>query len=252
MAISDPRDFAAHPGSPAFATTRWSVVAAAGAGASPDARAALTTLCETYWYSVYAFIRRRGCSAEDARDLTQEFFATLIEKEYLQAADRERGRFRSFLLTAVKRFLSKEYERATAQKRGGTRQHISLDFDAGESRYRIEPFHNSTPERLFERRWALTVLDRVVQRLEQEYADGGKAELFARLKAGLTGPAETAPYAEIAAELQTTPGAVKVAAHRLRKRYREILKAEIAETLVDPGDVRDELQHLLQAVRGES
>ena len=238
--------------SPRFATTRWSIVAAAGAGASPDARAALTTLCETYWYPVYAFMRRRGCGAEDAGDLTQEFFAILIEKEYLQTADSDRGRFRSFLLTAVKRFLSKQRERDGALKRGGGQKPISLNFEAGEARYQLEPAHEWTPERIFERRWALTLLDRVVERLGAEYAARGKEALFERLKACLTDPADAPLYAQIADELELSEGAVKVAAHRMRSRYREILKAEVAETLADPANTGDELRHLLQAIRGES
>jgi RNA polymerase sigma-70 factor (ECF subfamily) len=239
-------------GSPRFATTRWSIVAAAGARASPDARAALTILCETYWYPVYAFVRRRGSNAEDARELTQEFFATLIEKEYLRAADSDRGRFRSFLLTAVKRFLSKQRERDGALKRGGGQKPMSLDFEAGEARYRLEPSHDWTPERIFERRWALTLLDRVVERLAEEYAARGKSRLFEQLKTCLTDPADAPKYAQIAAELQMSEGAVKVAAHRLRSRYREILKAEVAETLADPAEAGEELRELLQAVGGGS
>lgn len=241
---------ARNPDSPQFATTRWSVVAAAGGAASPVARAALTTLCETYWSPVYGFIRRRGHNADEAADLTQEFFATLIEKDYLQAADSERGRFRSFLLTAVKRFLSKQRERDGALKRGGGQRPISLDFVAGETHYRLEPADDWTPERIFERRWALTVLERVVERLGEEYAARGKAPLFERLKACLTGAADAPALAQVASELQMSEGAVKVAAHRLRSRYREVLKAQIADTVSDPADVDDELRHLLIAVRG--
>ena len=227
-------------------------MAAAGAGPSPDARAALTTLCQSYWYPVYSFVRRRGYSADDGRDLTQEFFATLIEKDYLQAADRDRGRFRSFLLTAVKRFLSKQRERDGALKRGGGQKPMPLDFESGEERYRLEPSHDWTAERVFDRRWALTLLDRVVERLKAEYTERGKGALFERLKATLTDPADAPAYAQIAAELQMSEGAVKVAAHRMRTRYREILKAEIAETLADPGETGEELQYLLQAIRGGS
>ena len=252
--MSDPSDphHALHAASASFATTRWSLIAAASADPSPGARAALATLCEVYWYPVYAFVRRRGYNADDSGDLTQEFFATLIEKDYLHAADSERGRFRSFLLTAVKRFLSRQRERATAKKRGGGRKHLPLDLESGEARYSLEPHHELTPERIFERRWALTLLDRVLALLQDEYQARGKQGLLEKLRPCLTSPADEPQYAGVAAELGMTEGAVKVAVHRMRQRYRELLRQEIAGTVADPADAEDELRHLLSAVRGEA
>ena len=235
-----------------FATTRWSVVLAAGGERSTEGRQALATLCETYWYPLYAYVRRRGYAAADAQDLTQAFFATLLEKEYLRAADRERGRFRSFLLTALKRFLVKEWDRAHAQKRGGTHKGISLDVRSGETRYSQEPSHDWTPERIYERRWALTLLDQVMARLRRRYVADGKGDLFDLLKAFLTGESGAPPYSEVAAGLGMTEGAVKVAAHRLRRRYRELLRSEIAQTVAHPDEVDDELRLLRAAVRGET
>ena len=234
-----------------FATTHWSVVIAAGEGSSPESETALATLCETYWYPLYAYVRRRGHTAEDAQDLTQAFFAVLLEKEYVRAADRERGRFRSFLLTALKRFLSKERDKARAQKRGGGRITISLDMQSGESRYAQEPSHEWTPERVYERRWALTLLDQTMARLRRRYVDTGKAEVFDGLKAFLSGEGDAPAYGEVAEEMGMTEGAVKVAVHRLRQRYRDALRSEIAQTVADPAEVDDELDHLLEAIRGE-
>jgi RNA polymerase sigma-70 factor (ECF subfamily) len=234
-----------------FATTRWSVVVAAGQRGTVGSETALATLCESYWYPVYAFLRRRGYKPQDAQDLTQGFFAVLLEKDYVRAADRELGRFRTFLLTAVSRYLSKERERKRAQKRGGKQAALSLDFDAGELRYQLEPADEWTPERLFERRWALTVLDRVLERLGQDYANQSKGKLFSRLKIFLTGASQLPAYAELAGELDLSEGAVKVAVHRLRRRYRELLKQEIAGTVATEDDVADELNCLLAALRGE-
>jgi RNA polymerase sigma-70 factor (ECF subfamily) len=235
-----------------FATTHWSVVLAAGRHASPDSQMALAALCRTYWYPLYAYVRRQGRNAEDARDLTQEFFATLLEKDYLRAADSQRGRFRSFLLTAFKHFLSKERERANAQKRGGGRQSLSIDFQAGEYQYHQEPAHDITPEKIYERRWAVTLLQEVLQRLQDEFAGAGKQSLFERLKDFLTGEKATTTYRQIADELGTTEGALKVAVHRLRQRYRELLRAEIAQTVTGPEEVEDELRQLFAAVRSQN
>jgi RNA polymerase sigma-70 factor (ECF subfamily) len=236
-------------GDPQFHTTRWSLIAAAEGGGE-HSRAALEELCQAYWYPVYAFIRRRGSSADDAADLAQAFFAALLEKEYLADADQERGRFRAFLLTAVARFVAKERDRAAAQKRGGGRRLLSIDFAAGESRYLHEPAHGWTPDRIFERRWALTLLDRTLAALRQEHADAGKLPLFDALKVFLTGEAGAPPLREVAAALGTSEGAVKVAVHRLRQKYRESLRAEIAQTVAAEGDVDDELSRLLAALRG--
>jgi RNA polymerase sigma-70 factor (ECF subfamily) len=233
-----------------FATTRWSIVLAAGRAGAGDAEAALATLCRTYWYPVYAFIRRRGYDRSDAEDLTQEFFTALLEKDYVRLADRERGRFRTFLLTAVSRFLAKQHERSRSAKRGGDRTVLAVDLAAGEGRYLLEPVENWTPERLFERRWALTLLERVVARLHERYAEQGKGALFEQLKGFLTNPDSESPLAEMAERLGMTEGAVKVAVHRLRRRYRDLLKEEISETVSAPDELDDELECLLAALRG--
>jgi len=237
-------------GDPQFHTTHWSLVVAAAGQEGEKPRAALEELCQAYWYPIYAFIRRRGSSAEDARDLTQAFFATLLEKGYLADADPERGRFRSFLLTAVARFVTKEYEKAVAKKRGGGRKSLSLDFDAGEARYQREPSHDWTAERIFERRWALTLLDRTLSALRQEHETAGKLSLFDALKIFLTGESGAPPLRQVAQTLEMTEGAVKVAVHRLRQKYREQLRSEIAQTLTAEDDVENELAVLWAALRG--
>jgi RNA polymerase sigma-70 factor (ECF subfamily) len=236
-------------GKPRFATTQWSLVVAAGDLLRPDANAALATLCERYWYPVYAFVRRRGYIAADAQDLTQEFFATLLEKEYLRSADRERGRFRTFLLTAVARFLSKQVERAAAQKRGGGRKPLSIDLADAEGRYLLEPADRYTPEVLFERRWAMMLLDRAIGRLASDYARKGKSSLFERLRPHLIGSDNEAEYGALATGLDMTTGALKVAIHRLRRRFGQTLKEEIADTVAGPDELEDEINRLLVAVR---
>lgn len=236
------------PQSPRFATTQWSLVVAAGRASSPDADDALATLCETYWYPLYAFARRRGQAAEDARDLVQEFFSRMLEKDYLQTADRERGRFRSFLLTVFKRFLSNERDRQLAQKRGGGKSLLSIDVQAGEDRYRFEPTDDWTPERIYERRWAITLLDRVMARLRQDYVDKEKGALFEQCKETLVGA--HVDYEQARHSLGMAPAAVRVAAHRLRQRYRDMIESEVLQTLDDPGEIKDELNHLKSALRG--
>ncbi len=234
-----------------FATTHWSLVVAAGKRQEPDGEAALAALCETYWYPLYAYLRRRGYDAPDAQDLTQGFFAKLLEKDYLDDADQQRGRFRSFLITALKRYVSKQREHASAQKRGGNRKRLSFDFEAGESHYRIEPSHDSTPDRIFDRRWALTVLDNSLTKLRQDYETSDKSRLFESLKVFLTG--EKGNSCKQVAEVHNmTEGAVKAAVHRLRKKYRELIRAEIAKTVADPGDIDDELRSLQAALRSEN
>jgi RNA polymerase sigma-70 factor (ECF subfamily) len=233
-----------------FATTHWSLVIAAVKSPSPQSRAALEELCGCYWYPVYAFVRRRGHQAEDARDMTQEFFARLLEKDYLEAADRERGRFRTFLLTAVSHFLSNERERACAQKRGGGLTPLSLDFERGEERYKNEPADPWTAEKIFDRRWALTLLDQAVASLKQEYLAAGKRSLFDELKVFLTGDSGAPPHEELAGRLEMSAGAIKVAVHRLRQKYREALRQRIAQTVAAEEDVESELQDLLSALRG--
>jgi RNA polymerase sigma-70 factor (ECF subfamily) len=226
------------------------MVLAAGGQTSPQSAEALETLCETYWYPLYAYLRHSGCSADEARDLTQEFFAHLLEKKSLAVADRERGRFRSFLLSSLKHFRANERDRARAQKRGGGRTTLSIDLQDAESRYQNEPAHDLTPEKVFERRWALALLDRVLARLREEFAQAGKTKLFDRLKVFLSGEKSAKSQRESADQLGMTEGAVKVAVHRLRRRYRELLRSEIAETVATPDEVEDELRQLLAALGG--
>ncbi len=234
-----------------FATTRWSIVLAAGDRRSPDGDCALQALCRTYWYPLYAYARRRGHSAEEAADVTQEFFSRLLEKNFLQSADRSRGRFRSFLLTVFKRFLSSERDKQQALKRGGGLQHFSIDLQAGERQYSCEPSHDWTPEKLYERRWAMTLLQNVLSSLEREYRSKGQNRLFEVGKVYLTGSPGAPPYSVSAAELDMTESAVRVAVHRLRGRYRELLKQEVTQTIESPETVEEELRHLRAAIRGE-
>jgi RNA polymerase sigma factor (sigma-70 family) len=231
-----------------FATTRWSLVLAAGRPSSPDAAAALSSLCEKYWYPLYAFARRRGYSVHDAADLTQSFFATLLEKDSLRTADQQKGRFRSFLLTMFKRFLSKERDRNLARKRGGDRTILSFDVETAEARFRREPADAHTPERAFERQWATTLLARVLQKLEQEYIERDRGAVFSACRGSLVGAGVAGGYAQTAAALNMTEGAVKIAVHRMRQRYRELLKQEVADTVDSTQEIDEELRTLLAAV----
>lgn len=233
-----------------FAETRWSVVLAAGGASSPQADDALAKLCRTYWYPLYAFVRRQGHSAPDAQDLTQGFFARLLEKRAIGAVERERGKFRSFLLASLKHFLANEWDKARAQKRGGGDAHIPLDTFSAETRYGLEPAHDLTAEKIFERRWALTLLDQTLARLRDEYVASGKERLFEQLKTTLTGESASLPYTELGTRLAMSEGAVKVAVHRLRQRYREVLRAEIIETVASPAEVDGELRHLFATLSG--
>ncbi|NLE37726.1 MAG: sigma-70 family RNA polymerase sigma factor [Pirellulaceae bacterium] len=230
-----------------FATTRWTMVLCAGGGQSPESRAALAVLCESYWFPLYAFVRRAGHSVDDAQDLTQEFFARLLAQPLLERADREKGKFRTFLLAAMKHFLADQWDRARAQKRGGGRAVVSFDAMDAEARYRLEPADDLTPERIFERQWALALLEHVLSRLESEMASDGRSPLFDALKDTLGG-GRSATHAAIAAELGMTEGAVKVAAHRLRRRYRTLLREEIAQTVAGPDEVGDEIRYLLSCL----
>jgi RNA polymerase sigma-70 factor (ECF subfamily) len=205
-------------------------------------------LCQVDWYPLYAFVRRRGHSPHDAQDLTQEFLVRLLEKDYLGDVDRAKGRFRSFLLTALKHFLSKEWARAKALKRGGSHRIVSFDGLSAEDRYLREPADDATPERFFEQRWALTLLDRALTRLHEEYDAAGKSALFEQLQGCLTGDRELLPYVQLAARLDMSEGAVKVAVHRLRQRYRGVLRDEIAQTVADPAEIEDEIRHLFSAL----
>jgi RNA polymerase sigma-70 factor (ECF subfamily) len=230
-----------------FSTTRWSLVVAAANSGHPDYRRALEDLCGSYWYPVYAFVRRRGWDRDQAQDLTQGFFAELLEKQTLKAADQERGRFRSFLLTALKFYLSNEQERARAQKRGGGRSPIPLDADAAEELYRLEPVDQHTPETLFERRWALVVLERVLDRLRRELERSLHPERI-RLVECLTAEGSRGRYKQLAVDLEMSESAVKVAVHRLRRRFGELLREEVAQTVDDPKRVDDELRHLFDVM----
>jgi RNA polymerase sigma-70 factor (ECF subfamily) len=232
------------PHAAAFVTTHWSIVLSAGQSDTTRAQSALSKLCQTYWYPLYAYVRGRGHSREDAQDLTQEFFARLLQKNWIGSADREKGRFRSFLLTAMKRFLADEWDKARAQKRGGGLPLLSLQFDTAETRLRREPADEVTPEQSFERRWVLTLLDEVLKRLRTEYEQEGNAELFVELNPCLVGDRTLLPYVELAKKLALSESAVKSAVHRLRQRYRKLLRDEIAQTVAEPGDVDEELRHL--------
>jgi RNA polymerase sigma-70 factor (ECF subfamily) len=234
-----------------FATTRWTVVAAAGERSSPEGRRALAELCTAYWYPLYAFVRRKGWQPAEAQDLTQAFFAELLERDRLRMADQHRGRFRAFLMASLNHFIANQWRQAQALKRGGGLQPLSLDFASGERRYGLEPAHECTPERIFERRWAMTLLDQALARLREEYESAGKLPLFEALKAHLGGDDERLPYDELALRLDTSAGALRVAAHRLRQRCREILREEIAETVASPDQIDDELQALFRAVAGD-
>ncbi len=234
-----------------FATTQWSLVLAAGDRNSPRRDEALADLCRNYWYPLYAFARRLGHVRAAAEDLTQEFFARLLEKSFLKGASAERGRFRTFLLVCFKRFLANEHDRATAQKRSGGHPGPALDFSTAEDRYQHEPVHETTAERIFERRWALELLDRVLGRLEEEYCLAGKERLFRQLKFALTTVGVETSYREIAAKLSLSEGAVKVAVYRMRQRYGQMLTAEVARTLERPADAADEVHQLFAALRSD-
>ena len=236
--------------SPQFASTRWSVVLRAGQPDAPDGREALAGLCRTYWYPLYAHVRRRGASPPDAEDLTQEFFARLLARGTVAAADRNRGRFRTFLLTAFDRFVIDEWQKARAQKRGGTQEFVSLDFASAEERFQLEAEAGAAPERTFDRAWALALLREVLGQLEHEYRAAGRADLFSALAPTLTGAGATTAYATLGSQLGMSEGAVKVAVHRLRKRYRALLQAAIAETVASEAEAGAELQWLLEALRG--
>lgn len=235
---------------PVFVTTHWSVVLSAQDKDSTQSARALESLCRAYWYPLYAYARRAGRSPADAEDLTQGFFARLFEKDYLKSVAPAKGRFRAFLLTAFKRYSADQWDRQHAQKRGGFAPVISIDQESAESRFAAEPVHRLQPDVLFERQWARTLLDRTTSRLQEEYIATGRARLFELLRGCLAGDESASPYKEIAAQLDLTEAAVKMAVHRLRARYREILKAEIAETVASPEEVAEEIRHLFSAFEG--
>jgi RNA polymerase sigma factor (sigma-70 family) len=233
-----------------FVTTRWSVVLAAANPDSSCARQALETLCRTYWYPLYAFVRRMGRSPEDAEDLVQSFFAACLEKHYLAVADQSRGRFRSFLLIALKRFLANEHDKVRSLKRGGGQVLIELDSLSAEQRYALEPADRLSADKLFERRWALTLLEQVVGRLQAEQDAAGRGEIFDHLKEFLTSGGRGTRYEAVAQRLGLSESAIKVAIHRLRQRYRELLMEEIAHTVSNAGEIEAERRHLLSVLSG--
>jgi len=237
------------PHRPVFVTTHWSVVLTAARSDTTRARAALENLCQTYWHPLYAYVRRRGYSPEDAEDLTQAFFAKLLERNAVAAVAPEKGRFRSFLLASLNHFLADEWDKAHAQKRGGGRV-IALDLQSAETRLGEIPAENFTPEKAFEHRWAITLLEQVYQRLGGEYRAENKGMLFDTLRTTLAGASDAAPYAQLALQLDMSEGAVKVAVHRLRQRYRALLRETIADTVSSPDETEDELRYLFRTLTG--
>ncbi len=233
-----------------FATTHWSVVLEAGERASPESAAALERLCRTYWYPLYAFVRRKGYAVADAEDLVQDFFATFLQKGYVERADPARGRFRTFLLTSMQNFLHNAQDRLIALKRGGGQRLLSWDIAAVEDRYQAQLGDGMTPEKAYEKRWATTLLQEVLDRVRADFETTGRAELFEALKGHLWTEDAAAPYAQLGAKLGMTPLALKVTVHRLRQRFGERLREEIAHTVTNPAEVEDEIQHLI-ALFGE-
>lgn len=252
--MNSPRDIpgtTGHPPEPTartaaqFATTHWSAVLAAGDSASPDSRDALERLCQTYWFPLYAFVRRKGHSPEDAEDLVQDFFSTFLQKGYIGRADPARGRFRTFLLTSMQNLLHNAQDRLVALKRGGGQRRLSWDIAATEERYRAETQENLTPEKAFEKRWASTLLGQVIERVREDSKSQGRAELFEALKGHLWAEDDAVPYTQLGLDLGMTPLALKVTVHRLRQRFAERLREEIAHTVSEPAQVEDEIQYLI-------
>jgi RNA polymerase sigma-70 factor (ECF subfamily) len=238
-----------NPSQAVFTATRWTQVFLARAGKSTEARQALSELCRTYWYPLYAFVRRSGYTREDAQDLTQEFFARLLTRDWLAQVDESKGRFRSFLLAALKHFLANELDKARALKRGGAHRIISLDGVTAETRYQLEPAHLESPDKIFERRWAFQLLDKALAALQQEQVQAGKGAVFDSLKDCLAGNRESVPYAELAPRLGVTVGALKVMVHRFRSRYRELLREEVSHTVVESSQIEGEMRYLVEVLR---
>jgi len=245
--VSGARSSSAGPKAGAFTTTLWTAVLRAGHGTEAEAGRALEELCRKYWYPIYACVRRHGADSHEAEDLTQAFFAFLLEKEVFKKADRQRGKFRSFLLAALMNFLHDEWDKRQTLKRGQCRI-ISLDAMAAEERLSLEPVELLTPIRSFERGWARTLLEHALHRLKQEYAGAVKAKLFAKLEPALTGEVTAGSYADWATALGMSTGAVKVALHRLRRRYGELLRTEIADTVASPAEVEEEIRQLFAVI----
>ncbi|HNQ89123.1 MAG TPA: sigma-70 family RNA polymerase sigma factor [Verrucomicrobiota bacterium] len=241
--VNEPMGRSSGPGGQ-FVTTQWSVIVAARGSDSPRAREALEALCRTYWYPVYALVRHSGHTPEDAQDLTQEFFARLLDRNYLSAVQRSKGKFRWFLRCAVKRFLLKERERAMARKRGGGLTFISIDVQRAEDRYRFELAEPKAPDCLFDRAWGIALIEKAHALLREEYVMEGKGDLYERLKVFISADSGDATYAALGRTLHMTDGALKVAVHRLRRRFRELLREQVVQTVQRPEDLDDELQHL--------
>ena len=233
-----------------FATTHWTVVLEAGQRHTPQSDLALEELCRAYWFPLYAYVRRRGHTREDAEDLTQAFFASFLAKNYLEGLDAERGRFRAFLLASLKHFLANEWDRARRQKRGGGVIHLSLDWQTADTKFQVAAVNEPSPDKAFDREWAVALLAKVIERLQQECQAEGKAKLFEQLKVFLTAGTGELSHAEAAGKLGTDETAVRVAVHRLRKRYRQLLRAEIAQTLAHDADVGEEIRALFGAFAG--
>lgn len=230
-----------------FATTRWTVVLTAGQRHTPQSDHALEELCRTYWFPLYAYVRRRGSTKADAEDLVQAFFARFLAKNYLEGLSAERGRFRAFLLASLKNFLTNEWKKSQRLKRGGGDAVLSLDWETADTKFQVAATNEPSPDKAFDREWAVALLAQVVARLQAECVAEGKGELFDRLKVFLTAGKGVVPHADVAAALGMDSGTVRVAAHRLRKRYRELLRAEIAHTLADPAQVDEEMRALFGA-----
>ena len=249
-----PHTPAEHPASSAttewFATTHWSMVLAAQQTSSTHVNQALEQLCRIYWFPLYSYIRRRGHDAYDAQDLAQEFFARLLSRNDLGQVDRAKGKFRSFLIASLNHFLANEWDRVKAEKRGGGRKLVSLDDASAEERYLIESVTDVSPEALFEQRWALTLLDQALGRLRREFLANGKSDQFEVLKPFLEGETRNAEYVSASAKLDMTPNAVAVLVHRLRQKYRKLVRAEIAQTVSSPADIDEEMRHLFKVIGG--
>ena len=230
-----------------FITTHWSAVLLAAGEISAEADRALEELCRAYWYPLYAYVRRQGHSAEDAQDLTQEFFARLLEHKYVRLADPQRGRFRTFLLSSLKNFLINEWKKARTIKRGGDERKFSLDAEQAEFKYSQEPADEMAPDRIFERRWAIALIESVLTQLRAEYVAIGKVDLFEELKGHVWG--EGGAYAEAAARLKTTEGALRIGAHRLREQFRRVLRQQVARTVAAPHEIEAELRHLISVLQ---
>ena len=239
-----------NPAATNFTTTHWSVVLASADWDSPQSAAALEQLCRAYWYPLYAFVRRQGHNPHDAEDLLQSFFACFLEKQFLNDVDRAKGRFRSFLLAALKHFLADEWDKAKTHKRGGAVQFLSLEEGVAEGRYWEEPASDLTAEKLYEQRWACTLLERVMDRLEADSAEAGKRHFFEGLKPFLVGESRSVSYAELAARFGVSEAALKMKVQRLRHRYQRLLREEIAQTVASPEEVEDEIRYLFQVLSG--